>query len=96
MLFSDNVPLEQERALKQYARERGLLVMGPDCGTAAIAGAPLAFANILPAGCIGVIGASGTGIQELTSQVALLGQGVTHAMGLGGRDLNQQIGASAP
>lgn len=92
MLFSDNVPLEQERALKQYARERGLLVMGPDCGTAAIAGAPLAFANILPAGCIGVIGASGTGIQELTSQVALLGQGVTHAMGLGGRDLNQQIG----
>lgn len=92
MLFSDNVPLEQELALKQYARERGLLVMGPDCGTASIAGAPLAFANVLPGGCIGVIGASGTGIQELTSQVALLGQGVTHAIGLGGRDLSQQIG----
>lgn len=92
MLFSDNVPVEQELALKQTAREKGLLVMGPDCGTAMVAGAPLAFANVLPKGSIGVIGASGTGIQELTSQIALLGHGVTHALGLGGRDLSEAIG----
>ncbi|MBW7981765.1 acyl-CoA synthetase FdrA [Enterobacillus tribolii] len=92
MLFSDNVPLEQEIALKQCARDKGLLVMGPDCGTAMVAGAPLAFANVLPHGSIGVIGASGTGIQELTSQIALLGQGITHAIGLGGRDLSNDVG----
>ncbi|WP_140917952.1 acyl-CoA synthetase FdrA [Limnobaculum xujianqingii] len=92
MLFSDNVPLEQEIALKKSARSKGLLVMGPDCGTAMVAGAPLAFANVLPKGSIGVIGASGTGIQELTSQIALLHQGVTHALGLGGRDLSAEVG----
>lgn len=92
MIFSDNVSLEQEIALKREAKERGLLVMGPDCGTAMIAGAPLAFANVLPKGCIGVIGASGTGIQELTSQIVLMGRGVTHALGLGGRDLSAEVG----
>ncbi len=92
MLFSDNVPLEQEVELKTMARERGLIVMGPDCGTAMIAGSPLAFANVLPEGGIGVIGASGTGIQEVTSQIALHQQGVSHAIGLGGRDLSAEVG----
>lgn len=92
MLFSDNVPLEQEVELKTIARERGLIVMGPDCGTAMIAGSPLAFANVLPAGGIGVIGASGTGIQEITSQIALHQQGISHAIGLGGRDLSAEVG----
>lgn len=92
MLFSDNVPLAQELELKTLARERGLIVMGPDCGTAMIAGSPLAFANVSPEGGIGVIGASGTGIQEITSQVALHQQGISHAIGLGGRDLSADIG----
>ncbi|CDZ85745.1 acyl-CoA synthetase FdrA [Citrobacter koseri] len=92
MLFSDNVPLEQEVELKTMARERGLIVMGPDCGTAMIAGSPLAFANVLPEGGIGVIGASGTGIQEVTSQIALHQQGISHAIGLGGRDLSAEVG----
>lgn len=92
MLFSDNVPLEQEVELKTLAREKGLIVMGPDCGTAMIAGSPLAFANVLPQGGIGVIGASGTGIQEITSQVALHQQGISHAIGLGGRDLSAEVG----
>ncbi|NDJ56444.1 acyl-CoA synthetase FdrA [Enterobacteriaceae bacterium 4M9] len=92
MLFSDNVPLEQEVELKTLARERGLIVMGPDCGTAMIAGSPLAFANVLPQGGIGVIGASGTGIQEITSQIALHQQGISHAIGLGGRDLSADVG----
>lgn len=92
MLFSDNVPLEQEVELKTMARERGLIVMGPDCGTAMIAGSPLAFANVLPEGGIGVIGASGTGIQEITSQIALHQQGISHAIGLGGRDLSADVG----
>src|SRR5699024_10353216 len=65
---------------------------GPDCGTAMIAGSPLAFANVLPQGGIGVIGASGTGIQEITSQVALHQQGISHAIGLGGRDLSAEVG----
>lgn len=69
-----------------------LLVMGPDCGTAMIAGTPLAFANVTPEGNIGVIGASGTGIQELVSQIALGGEGISHAIGLGGRDLSAEVG----
>ncbi|TCC73484.1 acyl-CoA synthetase FdrA [Citrobacter braakii] len=92
MLFSDNVSLEQEVELKTMASERGLIVMGPDCGTAMIAGSPLAFANVLPEGGIGVIGASGTGIQEITSQIALHQQGISHAIGLGGRDLSADVG----
>jgi len=92
MIFSDNVSLEQELELKTLARGRGLLVMGPDCGTAMINAAPLAFANRIPAGPIAVIGASGSGIQELSSQIARLGGGITHALGLGGRDLSERIG----
>lgn len=83
MMFSDNVTLEDEINLKRRAQDKGLLVMGPDCGTAMIAGTPLAFANVMPEGNIGVIGASGTGIQELCSQIALAGEGITHAIGLG-------------
>ncbi|PKB86487.1 acyl-CoA synthetase FdrA [Ewingella americana] len=92
MMFSDNVSLEQEIALKKKASSKKLIVMGPDCGTANIAGGPLAFANVAPKGVIGIIGASGTGIQELTSQITLAGQGVSHAIGLGGRDLSAEVG----
>ena len=92
MMFSDNVGIEQEFELKTLARARGLLFMGPDCGTAIINSAPLAFSNRVPSGPIAVIGASGTGIQELTSQIARLGGGITHALGLGGRDLSERIG----
>lgn len=92
MIFSDNVSLQDEIALKQKAADNDLIVMGPDCGTAIIAGAPLAFSNVIPKGNIGVIGASGTGIQEVISQIALLGQGITQAIGLGGRDLSAEVG----
>jgi succinyl-CoA synthetase alpha subunit len=93
IIFSDNVPLADEVALKREARERGLMVMGPDCGTAIIAGVPLAFANVVPRGDIGIIGASGTGIQEISSLIARAGRGVSHAIGTGGRDLKAEVGA---
>jgi succinyl-CoA synthetase alpha subunit len=92
MIFSDNVPIQAEIALKQQARAAGLLVMGPDCGTAIIGGVPLAFANQVPRGDIGIIGASGTGIQEVSCQIATLGRGVSHAIGVGGRDLRAEVG----
>lgn len=92
MLFSDNVSVENEVKLKTIGRKKGLLVMGPDCGTSIINGAPLAFANRMPKGHIGIIGASGTGIQELCSQIALHDAGITHAIGLGGRDLSEKVG----
>jgi FdrA protein len=92
MIFSDNVPLEREIALKTLASKKGLLVMGPDCGTAIIGKAPLAFANVVPEGAIAVVGASGTGVQEITCQIALAGGGITHALGLGGRDLSERVG----
>ncbi|HEX7328107.1 MAG TPA: acyl-CoA synthetase FdrA [Casimicrobiaceae bacterium] len=91
-LFSDNVPLEQERAIKAVAREKGLLVMGPDCGTAIIAGTPLGFANVVRTGAISLVGASGTGLQEVTSQIHALGRGIRHAIGTGGRDVSEEIG----
>lgn len=92
-LFSDNVSRDDELALKKRAAELDLLVMGPDCGTAIIDGTALGFANRVPRGSVGVIGASGTGIQEFTVLLdRLAGQGVTQAIGLGGRDLSPEIG----
>jgi FdrA protein len=93
LLFSDNVSLEDEAALKRLAGEKGLLLMGPDCGTAIIAGTPLAFANALPRGGIGIVSASGTGLQEVSSLVARMGGGISHGIGVGGRDLDARIGA---
>ena len=92
MLFSDNVSLSEEVSLKREAVATGLLVMGPDCGTAIIGGVPLAFANQIPQGAIGIIGASGTGIQEVSSLIAQAGYGVSHALGVGGRDLSDPVG----
>ena len=92
MIFSDNVPIEDEAALKREARERRLFVMGPDCGTAIVAGGPLGFANVVPRGDIGIIGASGTGIQEVSCLIARAGRGISHAIGTGGRDLKAEVG----
>ena len=92
MLFSDNVPLASERALKARAHARGLLVMGPDCGTAYVAGTPLAFANVVPRGRVGVIAAAGTGLQEVAVLLARAGAGVSHGIGVGGRDLTDAVG----
>jgi FdrA protein len=91
-LFSDNVPAESEISLKEYARERGLLVMGPDCGTAIIGGIGIGFANAVRRGPIGVIGASGTGIQEFTSLVHRADSGISQAIGIGSRDLSDAVG----
>jgi FdrA protein len=91
-LFSDNVPLDEEVALKRLATERGLLLMGPDCGTALIGGVPLGFANLIRRGPIGVVGSSGTGLQEVTSLIHRLGGGVSHAIGTGSRDLYAEVG----
>src|SRR5712692_1725867 len=92
MLFSDNVPLATEVELKRLARERGLFLMGPDCGTAIVNGVPLGFANAVPHGRIGIAAASGTGLQEVTCLIAAAGEGVSHAIGVGGRDLSDEVG----
>ncbi|MFH1415110.1 MAG: acyl-CoA synthetase FdrA [Elusimicrobiota bacterium] len=92
MIFSDNVPIEEEAMLKRTASERGLLVMGPDCGTAIINGVPLGFANRIPHGDIGLSAASGTGLQEVIAAIAKTGSGITQAFGTGGRDLSCDIG----
>ena len=95
MLFSDNVSLEDEIALKTLGRQKGLLLMGPDCGTAIINGMPLCFANIVKRGPVGVVGASGTGIQEVTCLVDRAGSGISQAIGTGGRDLkNEKVGGA--
>ncbi len=91
-LFSDNVTREEELALKKLASSKGLLMMGPGCGTAVINGAALAFANVLKRGPIGIVGASGTGLQELTTLIDRGGGGVSQAIGVGGRDLSENIG----
>ncbi len=92
MVFSDNVPVAQELAMKQLADARGLMVMGPDCGTAIVNGLPLGFANVVRRGSIGVVGASGTGMQEVTARIHNLGAGVSQALGTGGHDLSHDIG----
>jgi len=92
MMFSDNVSMEEEIPLKQYAREHNLLVMGPDCGTAIINGIPLGFANVVRRGDIGVVAASGTGLQQVTSLIDRYGAGVSQALGTGGHDLKSEVG----
>ena len=94
MLFSDNVALADEVMLKREAGERGLILMGPDCGTAIVRGVPLGFANAVRRGPIGVIGASGTGLQQVTSLIDQAGLGVSHALGTGGRDLKAEVGGA--
>ncbi len=94
MLFSDNVPVETEVALKRVALERNLLLMGPDCGTAIVDGVGLGFANAVPRGRIGLAAASGTGLQEVTSLIAREGEGVSQALGVGGRDLGETVGGA--
>ena len=93
-MFSDNVPLSQEVAIKQEATRRGLLVMGPDCGTAIIGGVPLGFANQVRRGSIGLVAASGTGLQEVTTQIHRMGGGISHAIGTGGRDVYAEVGGA--
>ena len=92
MLFSDNIGVDDERDLKRDAHARGLIVMGPDCGTAIIGGAPLAFANVVRRGDIGIIAASGTGAQEVSCLIDRHGKGVSHLIGVGGRDLDARVG----
>jgi succinyl-CoA synthetase alpha subunit len=91
-VFSSNVPIEDELELKQFASEKGLLVMGPDCGTSIINGVCIGFANKVRKGKIGVVGASGTGLQEFTTQVHNAGSGISHAIGTGSNDLKDEIG----
>ena len=92
MVFSDNVPVEQEVALKQTAADRGLLVMGPDCGTAVVGGVGLGFANATRPGPVGLVAASGTGCQQLLALLDHAGVGVGSALGVGGRDLSAEVG----
>ncbi len=92
MLYSDNISIADELALKKLAIKKNLLVMGPDCGTAIIDGIPLAFANRISRGPIGLIGASGTGMQEVICLLDRFGSGISQAYGTGGRDLKDEIG----
>jgi FdrA protein len=92
MIFSDNMPVEQEVALKEYASSTGVLVMGPDCGTAVIGGAGLGFANVVRPGPVGIVAASGTGAQHLMTLLDGAGVGLSHCLGVGGRDLSEAVG----
>jgi len=92
-LFSDNVSIEEEIELKKQARELGLLVMGPDCGTAMIGGMGLAFANKIRLGPIGIVAAAGTGLQQVACRIHQLGSGITSGIGTGGKDLSEKVGA---
>lgn len=92
LLFSDNVSLADEIALKTYARDHGLLLMGPGAGTTILNGVALGFANVLPSGPVGIVSAAGTGLQEVSTLLARQGVGVSQALGMGGRDLSEAVG----
>ncbi len=92
MIFSDNVPVEQEITLKDIAAQRGLIVMGPDCGTAIVGGIGLGFSHTLAAGPVGLVAASGTGAQQVLCLLDYAGAGVSAAVGVGGRDLSAAVG----
>lgn len=92
LLFSDNVSLDDEVELKQYARQHGLLLMGPGAGTALINGIGLGFANKVREGPVGIVSAAGTGLQEVSCLLDRYGSGVSQGIGTGGRDLNERVG----
>jgi succinyl-CoA synthetase alpha subunit len=92
LLFSDNVSIEDEKALKEYAVQAGLLMMGPGAGTAYLNGVALGFANAVPPGPVGIVSAAGTGLQEVSCLLAKFGAGITQGLGTGGRDLKAEIG----
>ncbi|MFB7709408.1 acyl-CoA synthetase FdrA [Streptomyces sp. NPDC056105] len=92
MVFSDNVPIEEEVRLKQLAHSKGLFMMGPDCGTAIINNIALCFGNAVRPGTVGVVAASGTGAQEVSVRIHALGAGISQLIGTGGRDLSEQVG----
>ncbi len=92
MIFSDHVPLADEIALKTLARDRGRMVMGPDCGTAIIDGVPLGFANEVRRGDVGIVAASGSGLQQVACLIDRAGRGVSQAIGAGGRDAGEAVG----
>lgn len=91
-LFSSNVSVEDELQMKKTAHEKGLLVMGPDCGTSIIGGKGFGFTNRIRKGPVGIIGPSGTGLQEITCLIHHFGSGISHAIGTGSRDLKDEIG----
>lgn len=91
-LFSDNLSVDEEVELKRRAARRGLLMMGPGCGTAIINGAGLGFANIVRRGPVGIVAAAGTGMQEVASLIHNWGLGISHGIGVGGRDLSEKVG----
>jgi FdrA protein len=93
LVFSDGVPVEHEVALKRAAHDAGVLVMGPDCGTAIISGVALGFANVVRPGPVGLVAASGTGAQQVSCLLDMAGVGVSHVLGVGGRDLSEAVGA---
>jgi FdrA protein len=93
-LFSDNVPLADEVDLKRLATTRRVLCMGPDCGTAYIAGIGLGFANVVAPGRVGCVAASGTGLQAVAARLDALGEGISHGIGVGGRDLSRSVGGA--
>ena len=92
MVFSANVDVEDEVALKRRARDHGLFMMGPDCGTAIVNGIPLGFANVLRRGSVGAVASAGTGLQEVTSLIDRAGLGISQAIGCGARDLSEEVG----
>jgi len=91
-LFSSNVSREEEAELKEAAKAKNLLVMGPDCGTSIINGVVLGFGNVVRAGPIGIVSASGTGIQQVSTLIDGMGLGISHAIGTGGNDLSEEVG----
>jgi FdrA protein len=95
LVFSDGVPVEHEVALKRAAHDAGVLVMGPDCGTAIVSGVALGFANVVRPGPVGLVAASGTGAQQVSCLLDMAGVGVSHVLGVGGRDLSEAVGGLA-
>src|SRR5215213_8526074 len=95
LVFSDGVPVEHEVLLKRAAHDAGVLVMGPDCGTAIVSGVALGFANVVRRGPVGLVAASGTGAQQVSCLLDAAGVGVSHVLGVGGRDLSEAVGGLA-
>lgn len=91
VLLSTGVTLTEEEKLKRKASKHGSLLLGPGCGTSILDGKGFGIWNSVRRGPIGIVCTAGSGLQALSCMVDEVG--VSHALGVGPRDLSQKINA---
>lgn len=85
--ITEGIPVKDMMMAKQYIKERGVVLIGPNCPGVITPGE--AKVGIMPGfvfkkGTIGIVSKSGTLTYEAADQIVKAGLGITTAIGIGG------------